>query len=236
MKNIEDILFLIQSRTESERVPEKIIRPFAGSSLFEIAVKKICSSKLIPKENFYIFVRDERLIEIGNRYDVNIIERSQNSCKEPITLYNLTHEWVELLKDKYEYFVMLNACNAIVSIETIERFILDFLKSNSNGMFAVVASRNFIFGEDGRLLPKYDAPEEYKTSLESKYLEKFYTSANSLYAGKISDLEKNIYLGTFQKKGEPEFWEFPQEEFYDIDEQYQFELAEQVYKLKYLDK
>ena len=40
-KNIKDTLFVIQARTQSTRVPNKMLKPFAESSLFEIAVKKI---------------------------------------------------------------------------------------------------------------------------------------------------------------------------------------------------
>ena len=40
MKNINDVLFIIQARTQSTRVPNKMLRPFADSNLFEIAVNK----------------------------------------------------------------------------------------------------------------------------------------------------------------------------------------------------
>ena len=41
MKNINDILFIVQARVNSERAPQKMIRPFAGTNLFDIALKKI---------------------------------------------------------------------------------------------------------------------------------------------------------------------------------------------------
>ena len=173
MKSLNEICFLIQARTESVRVPEKIIRPFANTSLFEITVKKVLSSKIIPKENFYLFIRDERLIEIANKHNAQTIIRSEKSCEEPIDIYTL-FEWRHTLKNKYKYYIMLNPCNAIVSIETIDNFVQDFTTTPANGMVAVVAGRNFIFGEDGRMLPKYNAPEQYRTSLESKFLEKHF--------------------------------------------------------------
>jgi len=82
MKDINETLFIINARTESVRVPEKIIRPFANSSLFEIAIKNLLKSNL-PKNNFYVSVRDERLIKIANKHNINIWNRSKNSCKEP---------------------------------------------------------------------------------------------------------------------------------------------------------
>ena len=55
MKNINDIVFIIQARTQSTRVPNKMLRPFADSNLFEIAVNKILNSSIIPKDNLKYF-------------------------------------------------------------------------------------------------------------------------------------------------------------------------------------
>jgi len=55
-KEIKDILFVIQARTQSTRVPNKMLKPFDDSSLFEIAVKKILNSEIIPKNNFYLSI------------------------------------------------------------------------------------------------------------------------------------------------------------------------------------
>ena len=53
MKNIDDICFIVQARLSSERVPRKMIKPFAGSNLVDIICKKINNSSIIPKANFY---------------------------------------------------------------------------------------------------------------------------------------------------------------------------------------
>ena len=46
MKNLNEILFIVQARVNSERAPKKIIRPFAGTNLFDIALKKIKKTKI----------------------------------------------------------------------------------------------------------------------------------------------------------------------------------------------
>ena len=46
MKNLNEILFIVQARVNSERAPKKMIRPFAGTNLFDIALKKIKQSKI----------------------------------------------------------------------------------------------------------------------------------------------------------------------------------------------
>ena len=41
MKNLNNICFIIQARTQSTRVPNKMLKPFANSNLFEIAINKV---------------------------------------------------------------------------------------------------------------------------------------------------------------------------------------------------
>jgi len=41
MKDIKDILIIVQARLNSERVPQKMIKPFNNTNLFEIAIKKV---------------------------------------------------------------------------------------------------------------------------------------------------------------------------------------------------
>ena len=41
MKNIKDVLFICQARLESQRVPRKMIKPFADTTLMDILIDKI---------------------------------------------------------------------------------------------------------------------------------------------------------------------------------------------------
>ncbi len=59
MKNIKDVCFIIQTRLSSLRCPQKAIRPFADTTLTDIAIQKILKSKVIPKENFYASVYEK---------------------------------------------------------------------------------------------------------------------------------------------------------------------------------
>ena len=120
MKNINDVLFIIQARTQSTRVPNKMLRPFADSCLFEIAINKILDSKIIPMDNFYLSIMDQELIDIAEKYNVNYFERSEESTQEPISLQSL-FEWHD--KIDYKYYILLNACCPLVKLETIQGFV-----------------------------------------------------------------------------------------------------------------
>ena len=89
MKNIKDVLFIVQARTNSQRVPAKMTREFAGTCLFEIFINKIKQTN-IPMENFYASVCDEELIDICNKHEVNIFNRSlasRNSENDLVQMY-----------------------------------------------------------------------------------------------------------------------------------------------------
>ena len=76
MKNIKDILFIIQARLNSQRLPNKMLRSFKGSNLFGMAMTKVLLSDFIPKDNFYVSVYEQELIDEASKLGVNIFKRS----------------------------------------------------------------------------------------------------------------------------------------------------------------
>ena len=67
MKNLDDIAVIIQARLNSEREPRKMIKPFADTTLSDVAIDKILESKVIPKENFYFSVYEQELVQLGRK-------------------------------------------------------------------------------------------------------------------------------------------------------------------------
>ena len=52
MKDLKDICFIIQARTNSSRLPGKMIKPFAESSLIEISIDNEAKIKL--NKNYFV--------------------------------------------------------------------------------------------------------------------------------------------------------------------------------------
>lgn len=226
MKDIKDIAFIIQARTQSTRVPNKMLRPFADSSLFEIAVRKILNSSIIPKENFYLSVMDDELIQIAKKYDVNTFIRSEESTQEPVTLQKAL-EWYNKLP--FKYFVIVNACNPLLKVETIDSFVKQFIEGKSNGLFGVFEKKTFLFNSDGQMLNRFYGEDKYLATLETKFVETCYEAAHSLYAGSMEDIANGIYMGSFKTPGDPEFFVMDEIECFDIDWPWQFEVAQTLY-------
>ena len=231
MKNINEIAFIIQSRKGSVRVKNKMLKPFNDSCLFEIAIKKILNSKIIPKENFYVSVLDDEFKTIAKKHKVNIFHRSPESTVEPVEL-PVVFGWHKdgALNKPYKYWVKINGCNPLLSIDTIDRFVEFFLNSDSNGAFGVFEKKTFLFNNNGIMLNKFFGEDKYLATLETKYVETCYEAAHSLYAGAMEDIGNEIYTGTFKEAGNPEFFIMDEIECFDIDWPFQFEIAETMYR------
>tara|TARA_R110000751_G_scaffold6403_4_gene27323 strand:+ start:10080 stop:10769 length:690 start_codon:yes stop_codon:yes gene_type:complete len=226
MKNLKNTCFIIQARTQSTRVPNKMLRPFANSNLFEIAINKLLKSKIIPKDNFYLSIMDQELIDIANKCGVNYFVRSEESTQEPVTLPKV-FEWHNVLP--YKYYVIINACNPLLTIETIDKFVQQFLEVDSNGLFGVFEKKTFLFDSEGKMLNRFFGEDKYLATLETKFVETCYEAAHSLYAGSTEDIANEIYMGTFKEQGNPNFFTMDEIECFDIDWPWQFEVAEKLY-------
>jgi len=227
MKKISEVAFIIQARTQSTRVPNKMLRDFGGSTLFEVAINKFLSSTIIPKENIWISILDKELKDVSAKYDLNVFNRSEESTHEPVVLQKI-FEWHQKLD--YKYYVILNACGPLLKIETLDDFIADFLTSPSRGSFSVFEKKHFMYDLQHNMLNNFLGEEKYLTTFETKLLEPIYEAAGCLYAGTMSDISEDIYMGTFKSKDSPQFYIMNESESLDIDEPWQFEMAEIIYK------
>ncbi len=77
MKSIDDILVIVQARLSSQRCPKKMLKPFGNTTLMDICIQKILDSQVIPKENFYVSVHEKELVDVVEKYGVNIFHRSE---------------------------------------------------------------------------------------------------------------------------------------------------------------
>lgn len=226
MKKIEDVAVVVQARLSSERCPRKMIRPFAGTTLTDIACQKILASNIIPKENFYLAVHEPELIEVANRHGVNVYKRSEKSALwdgGPEAHLREMYEWWD--KIPFKYVVLVSACVPFLTTETIENFFEAYRKSESDGMFAVMEKMNYFWDEDFQFLtPLRDA------AMNTKNVQKTYEAAHCLYASKLSSIDDGIWMGDFSKKGDIELYPVSESECFDVDYEWQFRAYEAMYR------
>lgn len=225
MKNIEDVLFIVNARLDSQRVPKKMIRPFCGTTLVDILIEKVKTSKVIPLDNFYLSVYDQELIEIAKLHGINYYHRSKKSALAENSI-PLIYEWHDSLD--YEYVVLLSACNPLLTVKTIDDFVSQYVASDNGGMFGVIAKKQYFWDKNGKMISEWPSHQKI---MNTKTMDVTYEAAHCLYASR-TDIISHGYWMDDKLPPEPELYVIENElETFDIDYEWQFKLGEQLYKM-----
>ncbi len=226
MKNIEDVCVLVSARLNSHRIKQKMVAPFANTTLLDIALEKLLSSKAIPKENIVLAVYEPELVEIGEKHGVNIFHRSEESSRSEGKKLSVLYDWHD--KIDFKYVVLLNPCLPFLSIDIIDKFFLAYLESDNDGLFGVMAKKNYFWNSDGEMITKWTEGLEV---MNTKFVETMYEAANCLSASKLDIIKDGKWMGTPPyTKNNPPIFEISEDECFDIDFPWQFELGEMMYR------
>lgn len=228
MKNLNEILFIIQARTNSERVPNKMLRPFAGTNLFELALNKIKQTK-IPVENFRTSVYEKSLADITHKHGFKHFQRTLESNLEEKDIRSM-YEWYNKYP-QFKYAIKINACHLFLKPETIDNFIDHYLQSKHDGLFSVISKNQYYWNEDKELITPW--PTGYNI-MNTKRVGKTYEAAHCLYAGKLSLIEEGKWMGEPPYTlCNPELFEVDIFESLDIDNEWEFDLYTSYWEKKY---
>jgi len=228
MKDLARIAVIVQARKNSERVPQKMIRDFGGTTLLDITLKKLMSSKVISKNNIWLSVHESELIEIGTKHGVNIFHRTAASANSEGEEMTEIYEWWDRLPF-YDYVVLVNACAPFMKLETVEEFVQFYteLADDDVGAFGVIPKKNYFWNEEQEALVKLDP--RFKV-MNTKSVATTYEAAHCLYASKMSKVGEGFWMGDFNKHGDIALFPMKEEETFDIDYEWQFERALKIYE------
>ncbi len=224
MKNINDIAFVVQARLNSERVPKKMTRPFCGSNLFEIGLQKLLKSTIIPSDNVFASVYEQELIDIANNNGAQIYKRSYDSANNDNSLQKI-YEWHDKLP--YKYVIKVNLCSPLLKIDTIDSFAQCFVNQKEDNLFGVIEQKDYFWDKDAKLITPW--PED-QTIMNTKAVTKTYKAAHVLYASRLDLIAKNMFMGDFKKERGIKLYPMNELECFDIDYEWQFKIAELLYK------
>lgn len=220
-KNIQDICLIVQARLGSQRVPNKMLRPFAGTTLVDILFEKLKKSNVIPKKNIYLSSYEQELKDVANKHNFNIFNRSESSSLEesdPLKLW----EWYNKLP--YKYVILISACNPLLKIETIDKFIKSFINSDKEGAFGVFEKKTYYWDKNKKPITDWGG----KTTMNTKYIDPVYEAAHCLYASRMDIIGEGYFIDT-KSPMEPELFVMEEAEAFDIDYEWQFILGEKLY-------
>ena len=225
MKNIKDIVVIVQARTNSQRIPNKMLRSFAGTNLFKLILSKLLNSKIIPKENIITSVYEDELKQIANDLDINIYNRSYESANNDNSLQKI-YEWHDKLP--FKYIIKINGCSPLLKIETIDKFIQQFIEQEEENLFGVIETKDYYWNKEGKLVTPWP---KNQTLMNTKAVETTYKAAHVLYASRMDLIKENIFMGDFQKEGGIKLYPMNELECFDIDYEWQFKVGEKLVEL-----
>ena len=224
MKNVNDIAVIVQARTNSQRIPNKMLRPFANTNLFELVLSKLLKSKVIPKQNIIASVYEDELKEIANNLNVNTYNRSYESANNDNSLQKI-YEWHDKLP--FKYVIKVNGCSPLLKIETIDKFIQQFIKQKEENLFGAIETKDYYWNKEGKLITPWP---KNQTIMNTKAVETTYKAAHVLYASRMDLIKNNMFMGDFQKKGGIKLYPMDELECFDIDYEWQFKVGEKIFK------
>jgi len=225
MKNIKDVVVLVQARLGSQRIPRKMLKPVGGTNLFEICLGKLNRLKSIKQSQIYVSVWEEELKETAIRNQINIFHRSETSANSEGTPMTEMYEWWDKLP--FKYCVLINGCAPFLEPETIDDFIEAYTKSDSDGMFGVIEKKNYFWNSNGVFLTPLK-----EDVMNTKLAKPVYEAAHCLYAGRLNKIGRGIWMGEFSKPNDIELYPLAEKECFDIDYPWQFDLYKSIHKNK----
>jgi len=202
-----------------------MIRPFAGSCLLAIALKKITECDGLKRENIYLGAHEEEIKDIGREAGIRIFDRSLESVTGDGTKESL-YEYVWEIDG--DYWIEINPCNPLLSSQTIDKAIAFFRSNDFDSLFSVVKRKNWFFDENSKLISRYNGNQEDIDSLNTKFVSYLYEGAHSIYIWNANRVRRELKRWDFTKN-DPYLYEIPEEEYFDIDYRWQFDLAERMY-------
>jgi len=221
MKN--KITAVIPTRSGSQRLKNKNVRPFANKSLLQIKIdilKKLIAEEYIEK--IVVNTNCEQSIDIAEKNNISVVKRDNYyaSSKCPITEY-----WKEVLTRDIETDISMlcQVTSPLIKLETFKKCINQY-NDLGKPIMTVGSIKDYIWFREGLELSSinYDYPNHPKSQdLNSQY---FKINFGVVIISK-DDLCKNNNVMTLKST----CISLDREECIDIDDKIDFKLAESIY-------
>ena len=205
-------------RKQSQRCPNKVLRPFGDTTLCDIMMAKL---KEVGGENAFYAGYEDEFQEKAQKAGVKFVKRSEESAliDAPIT------KCQEFLRRvDYDYLLIVNTCLPFLKIKTIKKFLEDAIAHDYQPAVAVSKTSNYFFSSDG--VP-VNFPASIKT-LNTKTVTPLLELANALYFFNRDYFFKNGRYWDWQSVRLIELKD--KSELLDVDTEDDFTIAQKVWQ------
>lgn len=222
---MKPISAIVNARLQSSRTKSKMVRPYCGTDLLEIALEKLNGLDFF--EHRYLAVAEDELARKVEKYpNVEVLRRKAEAVAPGPHHPLVTFE--HYARVPTEYFFVMNPCAAFLSRDTIRKAFDIFQRTEFRSYIAVEQTRDWLFSASGEALTHKNASGYQNTSDGDYFLRAthaFYIANRDYFTG------HNGQLWTLQKD-DPHLIPMPSEEAVDVDTDLDFEISEYLYSKK----
>lgn len=218
-----EITAVIPVRAGSTRVKNKNIKPFAGSSLLEIKIEQLKEVEEIDR--IIVSSDSEEMLSIAERHEVIARRRPLEFCDEKSRTFNEVVQYIAEYEVKSGIMMWVPCVCPLVFAPKIQEG-LDLYRRqqmgelDGNGVGTATIIKEYLYGENGPV--NFDI----KHHVKSQDLPNWHYITNGFFIAKAHEmLDWGFVYGP-----EPLFCELDKREAIDIDDEYDFEVAEFLYK------
>lgn len=208
---------LVAVRSGSQRVQNKNIRPFAGSSLLEIKLAQLMSIRNL--DGVIVNSNDDRMLQIAEKMGCETVKRDEYYASNEVSMSEVYKNMAENFNG--DIIVYANVTNPLLKSYTIEKAIETYMMKSEDydSLNSAHLIKEFLF-KDGMPINYQLEKQPRSQDLPDIYALNF--------AINIIEREKMIECKNVVGK-RPYIWGIDEIEATDIDNPIDFEFAEYVY-------
>jgi molybdopterin-guanine dinucleotide biosynthesis protein A len=217
---VVDIGVFSFGRMQSQRCPNKMLRPFGDTTLTDIVLEKLATVGRKGYATFYAG-HEEAFAERARAHGVPFVRRSLHS----VTIDGPILEILGFLREvPHDYVLLVSGCLPFLRVETILEFLEARARHPLAPAFSVRCQRHHFVDEDRRAV-NFDLAQK---TLNTKTVRPLYELVDALYF-----FDRTFFLA------EGRYWDWAQVEFVemadkyellDIDTEEDFRVAEAVWR------
>lgn len=217
---MKSISVVTNARLQSTRVSRKLARPFAGTSLIEIALAKL--DRMDFFERRYLAVAEQELVDLAEPYqNIEVLRRTEDAVRKGVNPQTVT--FAHYLQVPSDYIFVFNPCLPMLTVDTIRKAFDHFQATDFSSYTAVIKTGDWIFDGEGNALTNND-PQNVTTNKNTT----FYKGAHAFHIVNKQFFATRGYHWTFSRN-DPSLIEIPEAEAADVDTEMEFALAELLY-------
>lgn len=222
---MKPISAIVNARLQSSRMKSKMVRPYCGTDLLEIALEKLNGLDFF--EHRYLAVAEDELARKAEKFpNVEVLRRKPEAVAPGPHHPLITFE--HYTRVPTEFFFVINPCAALLTRDTIKKAFDIFQQTDFRSYIAVEQTRDWLFSASGEALTHKNAGGFQNTS-DGEY---FLRATHAFYiANRDYFVSHDGQLWTLQKN-DPHLIPMPSGEAVDVDTDLDFEISEYLYGKK----